>query len=69
MDWQVIRIEDGCDGCIYAASVLPGWYDSAEDAEKSIPDNWMGHPYYSYHVAKRICGGIDPHGGLIEYNG
>ena len=69
MEWQVLRIQFGCDGCIYAVSVLNGWYDSPEEAERSIPGNYATHDGYSYHIAKRVCGDFSPYGGIIEHNG
>ena len=53
MNWQILRVEDGCDGCIYSVSALADFYESAEEAEKHVPAE---NQYSTYFVARRVHG-------------
>ena len=67
--WQVLRVEHGYNGCIHAVHILNGHYDSAEEAELSVPDRYATYDGIAYFVAKRVSGDSVLEGSIIDYNG
>jgi hypothetical protein len=53
MLWQILRVENGCDGCIYSVKALDGRYESAEEAEKHVPEE---NQWFTYFVARKVNG-------------